>query len=87
MRGESLSCLAQQFSAHEQTVRRWIVKRGVAIRPKSAFTNTQELEVVRLYIGEQRTMAEIAPLFNVSAGAIRKVLVRQGVQRRSQRRR
>jgi DNA-directed RNA polymerase specialized sigma24 family protein len=66
--GTSMLELRRRFGVHEQTVRRWLVKREVAIRPMSAFTDAQEREVVRLYVVEQRSLAEIAPLFGVSAG-------------------
>jgi DNA invertase Pin-like site-specific DNA recombinase len=85
--GASILELRRRFGVHEQTVRRWLVKREVAIRPMSAFTDAQEREVVRLYVVEQRSLAEIAPLFGVSAGGVRKALVRRGVERRAQARR
>jgi transposase-like protein len=85
--GSSMLELKRRFDVHEQTVRRQLVKRGVAIRPKNAFTDAQEREVVRLYVDEQRTLAEIAPLYEVSTGAVRKVLIRRGVERRAQARR
>ncbi|WP_169316711.1 sigma factor-like helix-turn-helix DNA-binding protein [Actinacidiphila oryziradicis] len=76
--------LKRRFDVHEQTVRRQLIRRGVAIRPKNAFTDEQEREVVRLYVDRQQTLAEIALLFKVSAGAVRKMLIRRGVERRPQ---
>ncbi|TDU06633.1 sigma-70-like protein [Streptomyces sp. 846.5] len=85
--GESMLQLARQFGVHKHTVRQYLVKRGVSIRPKAVFTDAQEREVVRLYVEQQQTLAEIAPMFEVSTGAVRNVLRRRGVERRGQVRR
>lgn len=84
--GASLAQLARQFGAHTDgaTLAR---QARCACSAVVAFTDAQEREVVRLYVEERRSLAEIAPVFGVSAGAVRKVLVRRGVERRAQVRR
>lgn len=85
--GASIRSLSQAFRMHEQTVRAHLRREGVTLRPLRVLTETQEVEVVRLYVEETQTLAELADKFGVSASAVRRVLVRRGVARRSQIRR
>lgn len=85
--GGSIRILGETLGLHEQTVRAHLRRQGVALRPVRALTDEQEGEVVRLYIKEMWTLAELAGKFGVSAAAVRQVLVRRGVERRAQARR
>ena len=85
--GASIRSLSQAFRMHEQTVRAHLRRASVSLRPLCALTETQEVEVVRLYVEETWSLAELATKFEVSAAAVRRVLVRRGVARRGQVRR
>lgn len=85
--GASQRELTRRFGLHEQTVRAHLRRRGVTLRPQRVLTDAQEAEVVRLYVGEMWTLAEVAARFEVGQTAIRNVLVRWGVERRAQARR
>lgn len=70
-RGEGTGgCL---FGLHEQTVRAYLRRRGVKLRPLRALTETQEAEVVKLYAEETWSLAELAARFEVCQTAIRNV--------------
>jgi DNA invertase Pin-like site-specific DNA recombinase len=80
--GATIRSLAKAFGLHEQTVRAHLRRQGVKLRPLRPLTESQEREVVRLYVDESQTMAEVAAVFKVGQTAIRNVLVRRGVERR-----
>lgn len=80
--GASIQSLGKAFGLHHQTVRAHLVRQGITIRPLRSFSGGQEAEVARLYRDEQWTMIELATRFGVSETAIRKALIRQGVERR-----
>lgn len=85
--GASIRSLSQAVGMHEQTVRAHLRRQGVNLRPLRALTDTQEIEVVRLYVEEMWTLAELADKFGVGQGTVRNVLVRRGITRRPQVRR
>jgi lambda repressor-like predicted transcriptional regulator len=85
--GASIRSLGTTFGLHEQTVRAHLRRQGVAVRSVRAFTEAQEAEVVRQYLEEVWSLAELAAKFGVSESAVRNALVRQGVERRAQARR
>lgn len=80
--GESQAELARQFGMHDQTVRAHLKRQGVKSRAVRAFDDTQEMEIVRLYVKQEWSLAELADKFDVSYAAVRNVLVRRGVPRR-----
>lgn len=82
--GASQAELTRRFGVHEQTVRAHLRRQGVKLRPLRAMTEAQEVEVVRLYIEELWSLAELAARFKVGQAAVRNVLVRRGVERRVQ---
>jgi hypothetical protein len=65
--GESQAELARQFGLHEQTVRAYLRRQGVTLRPVRVLTDAQEDDVVRLYVEEVWSLAELAAKFRVSA--------------------
>ncbi|MGQ0775084.1 MAG: hypothetical protein ACT4NY_11815 [Pseudonocardiales bacterium] len=85
--GASQADLTRRFGLHEQTVRSHLRRQGVKLRPLRALPEEQEVEVVRLYVEETWSLAELAGRFKVCQTAIRNVLVRRGVERRAQTRR
>jgi DNA-directed RNA polymerase specialized sigma24 family protein len=85
--GESQRELARRFGLHEQTVRAHLRRQGVTLRPIRVLTEAQEEDVVRLYVEEMWTLAELAVKFEVSAAAVRQVLVRRKARRSQARRR
>lgn len=85
--GTSQAELSRRFGLHEQTVRAHLRRQGVSVRSQRVLTESQEAEVVRLYVEEVWTFAELAGKFGVGEGAVRGVLVRRGMKRRSQARR
>lgn len=85
--GTSQVELARWFDFHEQTVRAHLGRQGVSLRPLRALTEAQEVEVVRLYVEETWSLAELAGRFGVGQTAVRGVLVRRGVERRARKRR
>jgi len=85
--GASIRSLGAMFGLHEQTVRAYMVRRGVSLRPLRALTPGQEDEAVRLYLDDVQTLTEIAAKFGVGEGIALRVLVRRGVPRRSRARR
>ena len=85
--GASQRELTRRFGLHEQTVRAHLRRQGASLRPQRVLTEAQEVEVVRLYVKEMWTLAELAAHFNVGQTAVRGVLVRRGVEMRAQARR
>jgi len=85
--GVSQRELTRRFGLHEQTVRAHLRRQGVRLRPQRVLTAEQEVEAVRLYVEEVWTLAELAVRFGVGQTAVRNVLVRRGVGRRTQARR
>jgi len=85
--GASIRSLSQAFGMHEQTVRAHLRRESVSLRPLRALAEAQETQVARLYVEERWTLAEAAAKFEVSASAVRNVLMRRGVERRAQARR
>ncbi|MCA1676100.1 MAG: helix-turn-helix domain-containing protein [Actinobacteria bacterium] len=66
--GASQRELARRFGLHEQTVRAHLRRHGVKIRPQRKLTEEQEGEVVRLYVEETWTFAELAERFKEATG-------------------
>lgn len=85
--GASQAELTRQFGVHEQTVRAHLRRQGVRLRTLRAMTEAQEVEIVKLYVEEMWSLAELAGLFGVGQAAVRNVLVRRGVERRARARR
>jgi predicted DNA binding protein len=82
--GTSQRELTRRFGLHEQTVRAHLRRQKVTLRPVRVLTEVQEIEVIKLYVEKRWTLAELAEKFEVSAAAIRQVLVRRDIARRSQ---
>jgi predicted DNA-binding protein (UPF0251 family) len=85
--GASQSELAKRSGVHRQTVYRYLMKRGIPLRPQVTPTEQQELEAVRLYVEQNQTLVEVAQKLDVSPSTVRNVLLRRGVERRAQARR
>jgi DNA-directed RNA polymerase specialized sigma24 family protein len=85
--GATIRSLGEVFGLHEQTVRAHLRRRGVRLRSLCALTDEQELEVVRLYVEEERSLTELGDRFGVDPSSIRRALIRRGAQRRPSRRR
>ncbi|WP_460755262.1 hypothetical protein [Myceligenerans cantabricum] len=85
--GTTIRSLGDTFGMHEQTVRAHLRRQGVTLRPVCSLTPEQDVEVERLYVAENWTMAELGRRFEVDASSIRRALVRRGVERRPQKKR
>lgn len=82
--GMTIAALAKRFGVAPQTVHNWLVAAAVRRRPSPA-TVRQDIgddEIVRLYVDEGRSAAEIARRLGCSASLVYARLARRGVPRR-----
>jgi len=84
--GLSLAAMAGRLGVAAQTVHNWLVAGGVPRRPSPATfrSDIDDGEIIRLYIHEGHSAAEIAEQLGCSTGLVYARLARRGVDRRPQ---
>ena len=86
-KGLSQDVIGKKFGTDEKTIGRTLRRSGVAVRSdgKRHFTDEEHREMVRLYLDEEYTQAEIGAVFSCSQTAVYFILKKLGVKARPRR--
>lgn len=79
--GAALTALATEYGVHTDTVRKWLRRRGVNLRPQLKQTPELTNEIVRLYKSGLST-AKIGPVVGVGQQTVWRALKGAGVKMR-----